>query len=209
MKTVASISSLEGWRLACASPADLIEIRLDLLEDRDAPAVQGALIGAQVPVILTQRSAGEGGRFSGSVPEWQESLGPWLEHACYVDCEIRYRDAAVPLRDAGATIIASVHRDDMPPLQELEQLEADLRTIGEIPKIVITPQSLGDVIDLLAFTKDARKPIATGVRGREFRFARALLPLFGSELVYCHAGKPTAEGQYGIGEIKLLLELLE
>ena len=60
----------------------------------------------------------------------------------------------------------------------------------------------------MAFTKDAEKPIATGVMGRRFRFARALLPLFGSELVYCHAGSPTAEGQYGIREMELLLELL-
>ena len=208
MKTVVSISSLEGWRRACASPADLIEIRLDLLDDRDAPAVQGSLSDAPVPLILTQRSTGEGGKFSGSVPGWQESLGPWLEHACFVDCERRYREAAGSLRDAGARIIASVHQSGMPSLQELGRLEADLRAFGEIPKIVVTPKSLEDVLDLLAFTKDAEKPVATGVMGRRYRFVRALLPLFGSELVYCHAGEPTAEGQYGVGEIKILMELL-
>ena len=208
MKTVGSISSLDGWRLACASPADLIEIRLDLLDDRHAPEVQCALADAPVPVILTQRSVEEGGRFSGSAPEWQRSLDPWLAYARYVDVEGRYREGAGTLREAGAMIIASAHRNDMPSLQALGRLEADLRTFGDIPKIVVTPGSLGDVIDLLAFTKDAEKPIATGVMGKRFRFARAFLPLFGSELAYCHAGAPTAEGQYGIREMELLLELL-
>ncbi|OQC67187.1 MAG: 3-dehydroquinate dehydratase [Euryarchaeota archaeon ADurb.Bin009] len=45
--------------------------------------------------------------------------------------------------------------------------------------------------------------------GAGFRYARAVLPLFGSEFVFCHAGTPTAEGQYHIREMRQLADLLK
>ena len=44
--------------------------------------------------------------------------------------------------------------------------------------------------------------------GVQFRHARALLPLFGSEFVYCHTGTPTAAGQYSVEEFVQLKRLL-
>ena len=42
--------------------------------------------------------------------------------------------------------------------------------------------------------------------GASFRYARAVLPLFGSEFVYRHTGVPTAEGQYSVEEFVALEE---
>jgi 3-dehydroquinate dehydratase-1 len=47
------------------------------------------------------------------------------------------------------------------------------------------------------------------VMGDRFRYARAILPLFGSELVYCSVGTPTAEGQYSVEEFTQLIQLLK
>jgi 3-dehydroquinate dehydratase-1 len=44
--------------------------------------------------------------------------------------------------------------------------------------------------------------------GSSFRYARAVLPLFGSELAYCHMGETTAEGQYSVEEFVQLQKLL-
>ncbi len=62
----------------------------------------------------------------------------------------------------------------------------------------------GDLLALCSYTLAAGKPLCTGVSGTQFRYARALLPLFGSELVYTHAGTPTAAGQYHIREFREL-----
>jgi 3-dehydroquinate dehydratase-1 len=59
------------------------------------------------------------------------------------------------------------------------------------------------------FTHAIKKPICTGVMGAQFRYARAILPLFGSELVYCNVGTATAHGQYSVKEYTNLIELLE
>jgi 3-dehydroquinate dehydratase-1 len=44
--------------------------------------------------------------------------------------------------------------------------------------------------------------------GSHLRYARAILPLFGSEFVYCHTGNPTAGGQYSVAEFAQLRKLL-
>ena len=44
--------------------------------------------------------------------------------------------------------------------------------------------------------------------GAEFRYARRSC-LFGSEFMFCHAGTPTAEGQYHIQEARQIADLLK
>jgi len=79
---------------------------------------------------------------------------------------------------------------------------------GDIVKIIVTPFEDDDIINLIAFTHAIKKPLCTGVMGTRFRYARAILPLFGSHLVYCHAGAETAEGQYSVDEFVRLMALL-
>jgi len=96
----------------------------------------------------------------------------------------------------------------MLPLDSLFSLERELRSYGDIPKIIVTPSNEDDLINLILFTKEAKKPICTGVMGASFRYTRAILPLFGSELVYCYVGNPTAAGQYSVKEYVTLSRLL-
>jgi len=96
----------------------------------------------------------------------------------------------------------------MPSLFELFGLERELCVFGDIPKIVVTPRHEEDIIEMISFTHAAKKPVITGVMGEGFRYARLILPLFGSEFIYCHAGVPTADGQYSIDEAKAGMGLL-
>ncbi len=194
---------------ARTSGADAIEVRLDLLNEPDHDRVREVLGAASTPLIVTIRTVAEGGSFAGTAEEWRERLEPWLEIADYVDVERQFAAYADEIRNCGAAIIASNHRDDMPDLATLEALEEELRTYGDIPKIIVAPSCTEDVITLLTFTAMAGKPIATGVLGEGFRYLRAILPLFGSELVYCHAGATTSPGQYHIDEMRQLMEMLQ
>ncbi|MDD1647302.1 MAG: type I 3-dehydroquinate dehydratase [Methanomicrobiales archaeon] len=208
MKIVVSIG--EGGipaDLAALHP-DLLEVRLDTGGTGLLESVQPLRQGSGIPVIATLRSRAEGGRFTGDEKEWIRILRPLLPLADHVDVELRFRRHATEIRNAGKQIIASCHLASMPDLQQMKSLERDLRSYGDIPKIVVTPRDQRDLLALFSFTMAAEKPLCTGVSGEKLRYARALLPLFGSELVYAHAGTPTAAGQYHIREFRDLWNLL-
>ncbi len=94
-------------------------------------------------------------------------------------------------------------------LHDLFMLERELRTYGDMVKIIVTPGDEDDIIDLISFTHTIQKPLVTGVMGIQFRYARAILPLFGSQLVYCSAGTATADGQYSIQDFIRLMGLMK
>jgi len=208
MKIVAALTDPGKAALAERQGADLVELRVDLYEGDLMQQVKDATTATSLPVIVTLRSAQEGGRFFGTPEEWMKKVRPLLPFADYVDIEQPFAKFAPAIREAGTKIIASHHTAWMVPLYELFAMERDLRSYGDIPKIVVTPQGDADVIELLTFTQAANKPICTGVMGGQFRHARAMLPLVGSEFVYCHMGDTTAEGQYSVEEFVQLRKIL-
>jgi 3-dehydroquinate dehydratase-1 len=208
MKIVVSLTSPDEIRKAVALGADFIELRLDLMGEDLSSVMAGYKGNCTVPIVATLRSREEGGTFSGDPEQWFSTVQPFLDLVDYVDVERKFRKFAPMIRYRHTPIIASAHIRYMPSPDDLLAIERDLRSYGDIPKIAVTPASSHDLLDLLSFTLDAEKPIITTVMGGEFRYARAFLPFFGSETVYCHIGTPTAEGQYDIRELKQVQELL-
>jgi 3-dehydroquinate dehydratase-1 len=208
MRIVATVvDAREAVRAGALSP-DLLEVRIDLMEKDPAaelPSIRAAFTG---PIILTLRSTAEGGRFAGSPAEWWEKMEPLLPWGDLVDVEIPFSSPAPRIRERGKGIIASHHALDMPAPGELRRLERELRHYGDIPKIVVRPADERDLLGLLEFTLGAEKPVCTGVLGDEFRFARVILPFFGSELAYTHAGTQAAPGQFSLGDFRKIQALL-
>nr|WP_319375507.1 type I 3-dehydroquinate dehydratase [uncultured Methanoregula sp.] len=208
MKIIAALTDPADASLAQQQGADMIELRLDLVETGPEEAVQQCRKHSNLPVIATFRSAQEGGRYFGNGDEWEKKIRSVLPLVEYVDVEQQFMRNAACVKEAGKKIIASHHAPIMMPLPVLFVLERELRAYGDIVKIIVTPQNENDIIELIAFTHEIKMPICTGVMGSKFRFARAVLPLFGSEFVYCHVGKTTAEGQYSVEEFRQLVKLL-
>ena len=208
MQIVASLTDPAQAALAQAQGAGIIELRFDLMDGDPVEIVQQCQTSSSLPVIATFRSAQEGGRYFGSPEEWAKKIAPVIPLVDYVDVEQQFAKQAGPVKEAGKTIIASHHSAQMMPLHVLFVLEQELRSYGDIPKIIVTPNNEDDLIDLVAFTRAAKKPICTGVMGASFRYARAILPLFGSKFVFCHTGVPTAAGQYSVEEFVTLAKLL-
>ena len=208
MKIVAALTDPTHAGMAERQGADLVEFRVDLLSGDLVQQIRDARAHCTLPFIITLRSAQEGGQFFGSPDEWMTKLEPLILLADYIDIEQQFAGHAPAIREAGKTIIASHHSGQMVPLSILFVMERELRAYGQIPKIVVTPRNEEDLIDLISFTQAAGKPVITGVMGAQFRHARALLPLFGSEFVYCHTGTPTAAGQYSVEEFVQLKRLL-
>jgi 3-dehydroquinate dehydratase I len=208
MKIVAALTDPGLAVTAMRQGADMVELRLDLIEG-DVPAqVARCRTVCSLPLIGTLRSAPEGGRYFGDPDEWITRVRPVLPYFDYVDIEQRFRCHAAGIRAEGKKIIASFHTPDMPDLSTLYAIERELRSFGDIVKIIVTPRTEEDVITLIEFTHSLKQPVCTGVIGGEFRYARAVLALFGSELVYCHTGSLTAAGQYSVEEFVTLMRLL-
>ena len=208
MKIIAALTDPTHAARAQKQGADLIELRVDLYKGDLVKLVKKAKAATSLPVILTLRSAQEGGQFFGDADAWIKTVTPLLPYADYVDIEQQFALHAAAIRDAGKKIIASHHAGQMIPLYILFVMERELRAFGDIPKIIVTPKTNEDLLELISFTQAVNKPIITGVMGTELRHARAILPLFGSEFVYCHTGSPTAAGQYSVEEFVTLKSLL-
>jgi 3-dehydroquinate dehydratase-1 len=208
MKIIAALTDVADASRAEGLGADMIELRLDLMDGDPSELVRTCRQLSPLPVIATLRSVQEGGRYGGDAGAWLAKMAPVIPLADYVDVEQKFSVHAHAVRDAKKRTIASFHTGEMPTLPELFALERHLRTFGDIVKIVVTPASEAGLIDLITFTHAVSQPLCTGVMGERFRYARAILPLFGSELAYCTVGRGTAAGQYSVTEFKELMRLL-
>ncbi|WP_292395157.1 type I 3-dehydroquinate dehydratase [Methanoculleus sp. UBA303] len=209
MKIVVSVENVGVIDEVVEYAPTFIEVRLDRMEGDPLDQVRAIREKTAIPLIATLRSREEGGRFVGDGDLWTRIVGPIARYVDFVDVEARYRDHAPFIKSQGVQILASLHTNEMPSPPELGKIEGMLRSYGDIPKIVVKPRTADDLMALVTFTHQAQKPICTSIMGAEFRYARAVLPLFGSEFVFCHAGTPTAEGQYHIREMRQIADLLK
>lgn len=202
MKIVVSTNERPGTTDLLRYNPGLIELRLDLMQGDLQEIVQEWYAKTEIPLILTLRSDQEGGRFSGTPDEWLGMIQNLLPYASYIDTEQRFSPHARIIREQGVSIVASYHLKRMPSIQELATIDDNLRKYGDIPKIVVTPSDEHDMIIFLSFTLHAEKPVITSIMGEPFRHMRPLLPLFGSEWIFGHAGEATAAGQYHIRDLR-------
>jgi 3-dehydroquinate dehydratase I len=202
-----------------ASLIDVIEIRLDGLRD---PRIASCIASLPKPVLVTNRPAWEGGRFTGSERERIDLLCQALQWgARYVDIELL---AAPDLRARvqqeakkfGAQVIISNH--DFQGTPTAEQLRVTLRQMissgADIGKIVTTAASPEDALRILSLLEEAmaaRFPLsafAMGVAGAISRLATLYL---GGFMTYAALSpeQATAPGQITVQNLHALLSLLE
>ena len=223
--------------------ADAVELRLDLFkpEEREATRVKAFVEAlreeAKAGVILTNRSASEGGKFEGSEDERLSLLKEALEasEADAVDVEYfaepRKRAEIVALsRKLNATVIFSFHDfAGMPDAAELEHLALKMHAEGaDIAKIAVTPETAEDALKLLELTlklkaskaskaSKAGKGEVAGEKGVAFigmgsvgRHLRVLAPIYGSALTYgfLEGEESVAPGQLSISELRSMIDKL-
>jgi 3-dehydroquinate dehydratase / shikimate dehydrogenase len=131
--------------------ADLFEVRADYVRDLDLLTI---LRARTKPLILTCRSASEGGRFPDDEPRRRLIL---LEAAKrgydYVDVEYHSQLHDVMVEKAGNGLIVS-HHDLRGTPENLQGLYDRMCVAGaDIVKIVTTPHSIADAARLIAFAE--------------------------------------------------------
>ena len=190
-------------------PPDLFELRLDALQHCLAD-VESAIPKLRAPLIFTARHPAEGGRDRLSAAARRELLLRFLEHAAFVDLELRslgeLRLVFAQARRAKIGLIISCHDfKDTPPLRQLHRKFGIAASFGaDIFKVVTRTDTQAQLERLIAFfaTNSGALPIAAMGIGKLGAESRRRLAQLGSVLVYATLGEATAAGQPSLGKLR-------
>ena len=213
-RIVAAGGEREVEALATAAGADVVELRADLFATPDPGAIVAALKRLRAggrPIILTVRSAAEGGGMHADA-ERLAIYRAGLPDADAIDVEIASTALVTDLlpraRAAGVAVILSAHDfTAMPSTAALLALVDRAAALGaDITKLAAHAANLDDVRMLLSVTLAAReRGIVTMAMGPSGALSRLFYPAAGSLLTYASVGEPTAPGQIPLRELSELL----
>lgn len=219
---------IETSRKATEMGADILEIRLDLLGIRDLETASETIRKIKsetgLPLILTNRSSIEGGKWEGKEAERTELLinllslrnGPdAVDIELSAGREARYR-VIKAAKTCGKTVIVSFHNfSETPTFQEMKTIFEEAFLAGaDIAKLAVMPHSMRDVLDLLRASLDTREvggAVCAIAMGRLGKHTRVIAPFYGSVLTYAavEGSVSAAPGQFQVDEVKKTMELLE
>lgn len=219
---------LESSKKAAEKGADILEIRLDLLAIRDldkaAETIRKIKSEAGLPVIVTNRSGTEGGKWEGKEENRTGLLADLLsfkDGPDAIDIELsagrKARDKVIKAaKDNGKTVIVSSHDFlKTPSLQDMRTALEEMFLAGaDISKLAVMPQSMEDTLNLLRVTldfKDTGRPVCTIAMGSQGKHTRVISPLYGSVLTYAsiESDAAAAPGQLPVDEVKKIMGMLK
>ncbi|HMP72966.1 MAG TPA: type I 3-dehydroquinate dehydratase [Kiritimatiellia bacterium] len=193
-----------------ASACDILEVRVDLLEDGLGVRRRVHELGQLgLPVLITVRGTGEGGKFSGTDEERLEHYEVWGEVASMFDVELGAGAGVLSGvrsvgRKHGALTMASFHDFQQTPSTEaLEVLigrarEAEMDAV----KLAVTLRGPSDLERMEALVGTPRNfPVCVVGMGHLGYESRVSLPGAGSWLTYGFLGSANAPGQPAANEL--------
>ncbi len=196
--------------------ADLIEIRLDSLKKHDSLA--DLAYSSKTPLIATNKSTANHGKFTGSETERQKILLDAARNGFeYIDADLsipNMRELIASLKELGAKPIVSFHDfERTPALSQLNKvLEEEIAAGAEVCKIVPTARRVEDNIKILDFVSKASKKakIVCFAMGELGKPSRLLSPVFGAFFTFASLDEKskTAKGQLTIQEMRMAYEAL-
>jgi 3-dehydroquinate dehydratase type I len=208
--------AFELIRKAESQHADLIEVRLDYLTNYDQISEIPAC--SKTPLIATNKSASQHGRFSGTETERQKILVNAAKNGfTYVDVDLgtpKQTGLIRNLHKAGAKVMVSFHDfEQTPTMSELGKvLDEEIAVGADVCKIITTAQTVKDNLTTLNFVSEASKKVklvcfAMGDLGQH---SRLVSPVFGAFFTFaCLSEKrKTAKGQLTIQEMNSAYEAL-
>jgi len=193
-----------------ANGADLIELRLDYIEDFEVVKLKRLLKNCKNPVIVTNRKKGEGGFFKGGEKERIQILKKSIDSgADYIDIELSSGINSVKeliKNKKKSKIIVSYHdfygdsADIIGKYNEIKKLKPDLI------KIVTKAGSVTGnfkIFDLIKKADKENRKIIAFCMGSYGEFGRILSIILGSRIIYASLskGKESASGQFTLDEL--------
>ncbi len=208
--------AFELIRKAEAQHADLIEVRLDYLTNHDQIADIPSC--SKTPLIATNKSTEQHGKFSGTETERQKILVDAAKNGfAYVDVDLgtpNQTELISSLHEAGAKVIVSFHDfEQTPTWQQLNKvLDEEVALGADVCKIITTARAVKDNLTTLNFVSEASKKakivcFAMGDLGKQ---SRLVSPVLGAFFTFASLDekRKTAKGQLTIHEMNSAYEAL-
>lgn len=209
--------------------ADLVELRIDRLADagslravQDAVDLLGVALDPALPVLLTFRTASEGGAAGLEPGRYRDLLLAAAArsgvHA--VDVQMALPEDVVlavvdGVHDIGKPVVLSFHDFRSTPTRDeiLARLVRQQELGADIVKLACMPASTDDVLTLLGATSDyaarpGARPAITMAMGPLGVVSRLAGETFGSALTFGTVGAASAPGQVDAGALRAALDLI-
>ena len=172
----------------------------------------------EIPVLFTFRTANEGGEKEISRDEYRRLNIEVAKSkmADLIDVEgVAFENAdslIEELKELGSKVIVSSHDfNKTPQKNEMRRRLCEMQKMGaDIVKLAVMPQSVKDVLELLAATEEmnrlyAKQPIVTMSMAGQGVISRLAGELVGSAMTFGTAGKASASGQIDVKELDFIL----
>jgi len=204
-------------KIEAATPlADMIEVRLDVMETFD---LKGLITATSKPLIVTYRSKREGGKGSADYGTRTRYLMDAIEAgADFVDVEfcwpLEFRRELFQFKGSSGIIISAHMLKGTPSQERLQEIFRKMAATGaDIVKIITLAKRPEDnlrILDLIPFAKEIGVKIIAFCMGREGRISRIACPLLGGYLTFASLdeGDESAAGQLPAEKLKTLLDFL-
>ena len=188
--------------------ADILEFRIDALENPNFEDIKKAIEEINFPMIATNRINTEGGSFKGSEEERFNLLYQCCDLVDYVDIELQSNDECIEkIHDTGVTTIVSYHDfEKTPQLDEINYIVEKEHELGDIAKVAFMPQNLEDTLTILAVLSHFENTIAISM-GDIGSYTRIMASKFDSPITFAAGTDVTAPGQIDIETMKALLNM--
>ena len=201
--------ALQSAEKAIDLGADILELRIDALEDPDPDEVQRLIKDINYPTIATNRVQSEGGFFKGSEEERTSILIKAAKYADIVDIELqtgeKMRDEVV--KAAKYSIISYHDFQKTPSFEEILDIVKAEKEIGNIAKFAVMPNEYKDTLTVLNVLSEVSNTIGIAM-GALGKYTRIVAPIFGSPITFASIGKESAPGQLDINTTKDILRKL-
>ena len=188
--------------------ADILEFRIDALENPDINKIKDTINEINFPMIATNRISTEGGSFKGSEEERFNILYECCDLVDYVDIELQSSDEYIQkVHDSGVKTIVSYHDfEKTPDLNEIMYIVEKEQELGDIAKVAFMPQDLEDTLTILAVLSHCENTIAISM-GDLGSYTRVMASKFDSLITFAAGRDATAPGQIDIETMKALLNM--
>lgn len=200
-------SALRSANSAKKRGADILEFRIDALEDPNSEKIKKLIDEVDYRFIATNRMQQEGGFFKGSESERTDILVEVAEQVDFVDIELQtdpeYRSKVI---NASKSSIISFHDfEKTPGVEELLDVVEKEKEVGDIAKFAVMPQNIQDTLIVLEVLSQVQNTIGISM-GEMGRYTRVVAPLFGSPLTFASSDLKSAPGQLDIKTTRKFLD---
>jgi 3-dehydroquinate dehydratase I len=190
--------------------ADMVEFRIDALQNPDPDKIRDLTEKTKHKIIATNRIQQEGGFFQGSEEERTDILIEVAEYVDFVDIELQTPDKyrSKVLKASKSSIVSFHDFQKTPDVEELLKVVGREQELGDIAKFAVMPLDLPDTLVVLEVLSQVSNTIGISM-GQLGRYTRLIAPLFGSPITFASVDTGSAPGQLDIETTKnFVLKLL-